>query len=77
MTSPILERFASSRANSLRRLNTLLRDGAGVWDDRYLNAQRMEHLVVGKMIERILNERAIDGLVEVTGLGLPQTLGKR
>ena len=45
--------------------NKLLREGAGACDGRYLNAGRMEDQVVGKIMERILNEETITELVQL------------
>ncbi|MXX32047.1 MAG: recombinase family protein [Chloroflexi bacterium] len=45
--------------------NKLLREGAGACDGRYLNAARMEDQVVGKIMQRILNEETITELVQL------------
>ena len=45
--------------------NTLLREGAGACDARYLNATRMEDGVVENIMARILNEQTITELVQL------------
>ncbi len=45
--------------------NTLHREGSGACDGRYFSAQRMEDLLVSTVLERILNEEVIIGLVQL------------
>ena len=56
--------------------STLHRDGAGTCEARYLNAQRVEDLVVEKIREKILNEETIVDLVTLVAEEIDKVAGE-